>query len=904
MSQQYHLHEVGRLPLPGDNVAIAIRRLDAGTQISNNGDQFTLDYSVLEGHRFAIAPIPAGDELLSWELPFGVANTDIAPGNYVCNESTLKALKGRRIAGKLSLPDAPNFDDRIKPYVIDKATFTPSEQLERYAEPPTFMGYWRSEERGVGTRNDIVLMGTSSQTGSYVRLLAERLNRETIMAEYANIDDIVPLAHTEGAVDNPNNLEITLRTLAGFVTHPNIGAVLMVDYGTETINNETLQAYLSEHGYPLDQAPHAFLTLTGGFQENLAQGEAIVRGWLDIVNATPRTPQSIGHLKLALQCGGSDAFSGISGNPLISWVAREVIRSGGYANLAETDELIGAESYALQKVRDIDTAQKFLDMIERFSQWAENHGTSAEGNPSGGNKYRGLYNITLKSIGAAMKRHPDVRLDGVIDYSEPMPEPGYYFMDSPGNDLESIAGQVASGCNLIFFVTGNGSVTNFSFVPTIKVVTTSTRYRLLSRDMDVNAGAYQDGIPMDDLGADLLQRTINVASGERSIGERAGHSQAQLWRNWQQNDRTRLAELQQGFKANGVPLPIMTTTNGTGTDHEFQAIQVGDNHVTNQIGLVLPTSLCAAQIAGMAANRLNDAGIGLGENISRYVALVHTEGCGSSPEAHKMYIQTILGYLSHPWVKHCLLIEHGCEATHNDYIHEKMQSIGLSTDDFGWSSIQLDGGIDVVLNGAMDFFTQKTAESDSLNYANAGLGALRIGLQNDGPISDAAAASLAQITQRIVSAGGTVVVPENADLLASPAFKSATYGEQIPHPSLAYAQQLMTAEGAGFHIMQTPTEHWVETTVGLGATGVDMIVAYVGTHPMQGHPMLPMLQVSGEDGMNGDDVDLILDGNSNVWADQILAKMVEVAGRDYTPVAMTQGNIDFQVTRGLLGVSL
>ena len=169
-----------------------------------------------------------------------------------------------------------------------------------------------------------------------------------------------------------------------------------------------------------------------------------MQGWLEEVNATPRTPQPLSELKLALQCGGSDAFSGISGNPLASWVARELIRYGGAANLAETDELIGAEPYMMLNVSDVGTAAEFLQTIDRFQERVAWHGHSAAGNPSGGNKYRGLYNIVLKSIGAAMKRHPDVRLDHVIPYSTPMKAPGYYFMDSPGNDLESIAGQVAS----------------------------------------------------------------------------------------------------------------------------------------------------------------------------------------------------------------------------------------------------------------------------------------------------------------------------------------------------------------------------------------------------------------------------------------------------------------------------
>ncbi len=189
------------------------------------------------------------------------------------------------------------------------------------------------------------------------------------------------------------------------------------------------------------------------------------------------------------------------------------MRNGGIANLAETDELIGAERYVLKNVKDLETARRFLSTVERFKERVGWHGHTAEDNPSGGNNFRGLYNISIKSIGAARKKDPDVRIDHVIEYAERMREGGFYFMDSPGNDLESVAGQVASGANMIFFTTGNGSITNFPFVPTIKVVTTTGRYDLLSKDMDVNAGAYLDGTPMDDLGREMFERTLHGRLG-------------------------------------------------------------------------------------------------------------------------------------------------------------------------------------------------------------------------------------------------------------------------------------------------------------------------------------------------------------------------------------------------------
>ena len=328
-----------------------------------------------------------------------------------------------------------------------------------------------------------------------------------------------PIAHTEGGGgSDPNNRELLLRTLAGFVVHPNVGAVLAVDYGSEAVTNKMLWEYMVAHGYPLGHVRHCFMSLDGSFAARLEEGDRQVAAWAEEMADEERGEHDLSHLKIALQCGGSDAFSGISGNPLAAWVARELIRYGGAANLAETDELIGAEPYVLQNVKDVETARTFLQMVERFKERVSWHGASAEGNPSGGNKFRGLYNIALKSIGAARKRDPDVRLDYAIEYGEPLKETGFYFMDSPGNDLESIAGQVASGCNAIFFVTGNGSITNFPFVPTIKIVTTSERYELLAADLDVNAGAYLDGTPMDELGSGAIRAHLAGGLGRTLAG--------------------------------------------------------------------------------------------------------------------------------------------------------------------------------------------------------------------------------------------------------------------------------------------------------------------------------------------------------------------------------------------------
>ncbi len=900
MTETFDFEDVARLPQSGDNVAIATRNLPAGIRIRSHGSVLRLAETMLEGHRFAVAPIPAGDPLFSWNLPFGVALRDISPGDYVCNAGMLEALSLRSL--DFRLPAEPNFRDHIQPFRLNEDSFRPGDQIPPAEGIRTFEGYARCAARGVGTRNYVVILGTTSRTGSFVKQLERRL--DGVSDAYSNIDGIVAVAHTEGGGRTaPNNLDLLLRTLSGFMVHPNVGAALTVDYGTEPLTNAMLGTYMADKNAPISDVPHRFLTLRGGFEDNLDRARDVVVGWLPEVNRTTRRPASASALKIALQCGGSDAFSGVSGNPLASWVAREIIRHGGSANLAETDELIGAESYVLQNVKDVRTARHFLERVEAYKDLAARHGTTAEGNPSGGNKFRGIYNIVLKSIGAAMKRHPQVRLDGVLDYADAMRDPGFYFMDSPGNDLESIAGQVASGCNLIFFITGNGSITNFPFVPTLKVITTTSRYELLENEMDVNAGAYLDGTPLDTLGMRMTDLTLDVASGAKSKGERAGHSQVSIWRNWQQTDSGNIEHLRALPQPPGKPVP--TRPERIALSGTFRGIVTATGIATDQVGLILPTSLCAGQIARMAAERLERNEVGKGRGISRYVALVHTEGCGVAGDAtEKMYSRTMLGYLTHPLVRHALLLEHGCEKTHNDYLRHELERDGIDPARFGWSSIQLDGGLECTFRNVESWFADRVERDRPPEHRDTGPAALSVGILTEGRVSDAASASFAILVRRLADAGARVVVPDNSAMLSSAPFSDSVLANASPGPSLGYGQ---TAERPGFYVMETQTDHWVETLTGLGGTGAQILIAHVAEHPMQGHPMLPVLQVSTEPSVRevyASDLDLVLSDAPEENARRTAGMLLKTASRDYTTVSMRQKNTDFQFTRGLLGVSM
>ena len=928
----WDFREVGRLPAPGDNVAMATRRLEAGTRASREGSEITVGHTVLEGHRFAVEPIAKGEDLLSWGLCFGRAMRDIAPGDYACNEKILRVLRerlrvspergededpegtsdqgggrvpgGQDVAG-LKLPEEPNFSDaELQPYAIDEEHFRPGEQVPLHDEPRTFMGYRRGAGRGVGTRNYIVVMGVTSRLTGFVRALELEMNG--VADAYENVDGIVCVAHTEGGEERtPNNLDLLLGTLGGFMVNPNVGAVLVLDHGgEEAVTNSMLGTYLEEHGYPTDDVPHKYMSLEGSFRRDLEKAKSVVQGWLELVDAARRTEEPASQLRIGLQCGGSDAFSGVSANPLVAWVSREVVRNGGIANLAETDELIGAEHYVLKNVKDLETARRFLSTVERFKERVSWHGHTAEDNPSGGNNYRGLYNISIKSIGAAMKKHPDVRIDRIIEYAQRMYESGFYFMDSPGNDLESVAGQVASGANMIFFTTGNGSITNFPFVPTIKFVTTTGRYELLSKDMDVNAGAYLDGTPMEELGRETFERTLRAASGERTVGERAGHSQVSIWRDWKQTSDENLDLLKNEQEPDGEPLPV--SEDVPDVEFSFEAIRSGRGPVLDQVGLIMPTSLCSGQISRRIANRLNESGATQGK-VTRFVALPHTEGCGvSAGSAETIYSRTVLGHLASPTVRFGLLLEHGCEKTHNDYFRNRLTEAGLDPNRFGWASVQLDGGIDSVVAKVEDWFAEILENAGELQYESAGPEALRLGLYASGSVSNEVAQSLAQITLAVANSGGTVVVPERAAVLSSPVYLEAVLGDRPVENTLAYGQAVPSGK-PGLHVMEAPTDHWVETATGLGATGVEVMLAHMVGHPLQAHRMIPLVQASSDPETlekYTEDLDVILEGDVSKWTKQMLEALSAAASREYVPKLFEAGNTDFQFTRGLLGVSM
>ena len=423
---------------------------------------FAISHRVLEGHRFAVARVPRGAALLSWGYAFGVAVEDLAPGAYVANAKMLDSLRRHGAGRGGGLPASANFKDcGVVAHALQagsRAAFVPAAQVPRDAGTRTFMGYARRRRNGggvssVGTRNYIILVGTSAASKPFVEVLEKRLEhlalsanrrpprrgasetlrRKTRVLLHPNLDGIVAVSHTEGVKHGANNEDLVLRTLAGYCVHPNVAAVLLVDYGkaTESVTAADVLARIRvrrgqqaqqqqqqqqqhhHHQQPSTDASASasnssnnrsnntknhhhrrikHLRLTGNFQADLESASAIVTRELlpRVLAEDKRTRQPLKYLRLAQQCGGSDAFSGVSANPIIGNVAERIVRQGGMAVIAETDELMGAEAHMLAKVRDYATAQAFLKTIDVFRTRMAQYDQSAEQNPSGGNNIRGI----------------------------------------------------------------------------------------------------------------------------------------------------------------------------------------------------------------------------------------------------------------------------------------------------------------------------------------------------------------------------------------------------------------------------------------------------------------------------------------------------------------------------------
>ena len=481
---------------PQDNVAVALADISAG-ETDNIAGVKALQ-AVKQGHKIAVKPIAAGQNVLRYGQTIGQATADIAAGEHVHVQN-------------LGMGE----------HTSDYAHATEAKLLLALPDMRTFNGYHRAD-RSVGTRNYLGILTSVNCSGSVAKFIAEAAEKSGLLDDFPNIDGIVPITHGTGCGMSGENegYDTLFRTLSGYAQHPNFGGILLIGLGCEVMQVSALVA-----GRPI-RADGALRYMTiqqeGGTRMTIEKGLAELRSIAEIANTATRQPAPVSELMVGMQCGGSDGYSGITANPALGVASDLVVRHGGTTILSETSEIYGAEHLLTRRAATVEVGEKLIDRVRWWEDYTARNKGKMDNNPSPGNKRGGLTTILEKSLGAVAKSG-SAPLTDVYLFAEKIDKKGFVFMDSPGFDPCSVTGQIASGANLIVFTTGRGSVSGYTPTPCIKIATNSEMYARMSDDMDINCGdIVSNGVSLEDKGSEIFEMFIRIASGEQTKSEDLG----------------------------------------------------------------------------------------------------------------------------------------------------------------------------------------------------------------------------------------------------------------------------------------------------------------------------------------------------------------------------------------------
>lgn len=484
-----------------DDIAIARVLLPAGQRLIVGPYTVLTRSAIPAGHKVALRSIAEGEIIKRYGENIGIAKTAIETGDHVHEHN----LQFEEPHSQFSFRGAP------KQVAI--------------ASTRTFRGFRRADGRA-GTRNYIAVVAASN-CAAHTAGLVERHFEGRVLPP--NVDGVVSFPHGDGCGQSAGkDTEQLQRTLEGVLDHPNVAAAIILGLGCEV---NQIDHYL---GGPQQGASKSLFGLTlqesGGTRQALLRASEQIGTLIGEAGKLGREELPASELVLALNCGGSDSFSGVTANPALGYCCDLLVREGGTVVLAETTEIFGAEHTLLRRAKDEATARKLLDWVNWYRAYLHQFGGSFDENPSPGNKKGGLTNIVEKSLGAVAKAGT-TPLQDVVAYSERIGTRGFVFMNTPGYDPASLAGLAAGGSNLIAFTTGRGSAIGFPTVPVLKISSNSETFRRMPDNMDVNAGSIADGEKtVEQVGTKIFETLLRVASGEKTKAELLGHHEFVPWR--------------------------------------------------------------------------------------------------------------------------------------------------------------------------------------------------------------------------------------------------------------------------------------------------------------------------------------------------------------------------------------
>jgi len=477
-----------------DNVAVTTFSISPQTKIADQGI-VSID-PIPFGHKICLKPINKGEPIIKYDQVIGFASKSIKPGEHVHSHNL-------------------EFKEFNRSFSISEKINISSEKSNLF-----FEGILRDNGE-VATRNYIGIISTVNCSATVSKAIAEKIKHSNILKDYSNIDGVVAITHSTGCGMNTvsEGMQVFQRTIDGFKNHPNFSHVFIVGLGCECAQISLFVDSMKKHN-----RIH-FLTIQeeGGTRKTVDKVFGQIKELLKEANTIKRTPQAVHHLVLALQCGGSDGYSGISANPALGVAADLLVKNGGSSILSETPEIYGAEHLLINRAISKEVADKLIAKIEWWKNYTKINNSSMDNNPAPGNKKGGLTTILEKSLGAVAKGGNAVLTD-VLSYAEPLKNKGFNFMDSPGYDPVSATGQVASGANIICFTTGRGSCFGCKPVPSLKIATNTIMFNKMNEDMDMNCGTVIDGEEtLEQAGQRIFKLILKTASGHKSKSELNGY---------------------------------------------------------------------------------------------------------------------------------------------------------------------------------------------------------------------------------------------------------------------------------------------------------------------------------------------------------------------------------------------
>ncbi|MFH1497600.1 MAG: altronate dehydratase family protein [Verrucomicrobiota bacterium] len=491
---------------PSDNVAVALRAADAGSVFAG----VAANVAIPAGHKLALAEIAAGEPVVKYGYPIGVASADIPAGAHVHSHN----VKG-------------NLPEKLAElrFAEVAAVRNPRDVATTVRAADTFEGYRRPDGRAA-TRNEIWIVNTVGCVNVASEKIAAAAHAE-LVAPGSGIDGVHAFPHPFGCSQLGDDLGYTRKVLAGLARHPNAAAVLVIGLGCE---NNQMKAFLEFLGPQAAERIRWFNAQQ--VSDEIESGIEAVRELAAYARRFKREPIPASELILGMKCGGSDGFSGITANPLVGRIADRHCAAGGTTLLTEVPEMFGAERVLLERAVDESVFNGVIDLVNDFRAYFQKHNEPIDENPSPGNKDGGITTLADKSLGCVQKggRAPVAQ---VLAYGARADAGlgGLALVQGPGNDGVSGTAMTVAGAHLLLFTTGRGNPMGFP-VPTVKIASNTDLATRKPMWIDFDAGPIADGTgTFDSLADELWQRILAIASGrEHTRNETRGHREIAIWK--------------------------------------------------------------------------------------------------------------------------------------------------------------------------------------------------------------------------------------------------------------------------------------------------------------------------------------------------------------------------------------